>query len=292
MIHIFYGEDKNNINFEKSLILMNKQPIKINFNDNHDEIIDNINQTSLFNDNNIFLIDESSFLSCKKNQDIELVNKLSKSHKEIYCFEYSDKINLKLQNVTYHKISKFNNLSKQKLISQLSNNLKINFDNPSTKQYLESTLDNDPFVVTNELTKLSLSSNTITKQTIDNSISPHNNPNVFKIMTFLLTNDKKKLIELYDNLILSKFLPIDLISIINTQLLNLKIYKLAKINHFTNTDIISKLCFNQYVMMQFDSFRIDINKINELINNLWELEYNMKHKNINQYLGLKFFLAK
>lgn len=44
--------------------------------------------------------------------------------------------------------------------------------------------------------------------------------------------------------------------------------------------------------MQFDNLNVDINKINNLIKELWELEYNMKHNNINQYLGLKYFLAK
>jgi DNA polymerase III delta subunit len=87
-------------------------------------------------------------------------------------------------------------------------------------------------------------------------------------------------------------LPMDLIIIINTQLLNLKIYKTAKDNKWNDSDIINKLHFTQFNIMQLNILNTNINKINKLINELWELEYNMKHNNINQYLGLKFFLMK
>jgi DNA polymerase-3 subunit delta len=230
MIHIYYGQDKNNINFEKSNILINKTFTQIDFDDNHDLIIDTISQSSLFDDKDFFVINDASFLSNKKQEDINFINNLMKLNKEIYCFNYDEKIDLNLKGIVYHKINKFNNLSKQKLVSQLLNKLQINFDNIQTKQYFESLLDNDPFIINNELNKLALYSSNITKTQVENSISPFYNPNIFKLLTFLLTNDKTKLIKLYENLILSKFLPMDLIIIINTQLLNLKIYKTAKDN--------------------------------------------------------------
>jgi DNA polymerase III delta subunit len=83
-----------------------------------------------------------------------------------------------------------------------------------------------------------------------------------------------------------------LISIINTQLLNFKIYKLAKSKGWSDNDIINRLLFNQYTIMSYSNLHIDLKTINNLINELWLLEYNMKHNNLNQYLGFKFFLAK
>jgi DNA polymerase III delta subunit len=83
-----------------------------------------------------------------------------------------------------------------------------------------------------------------------------------------------------------------LISTINTQLFNLKIFTLAKLNKWSDGDIVNKLLFNQFTILSFNGLRTNINKINELISELWQLEYNMKHNNINQYLGFKFFLSK
>lgn len=293
MIHVYYGQDKNNIQFERSNLITDNV-VQIDFCDNHDEILNIISQDSLFDNENIFFINDASFLQNKKPNDCYLIERLQKIDKQIYCFNYDDKIDIKIPYLVYHKISKFNNLSKQKLITQLLNKLKINFDTQTSRLHFESMIENDPFVVSSELNKLFLSSKDglITKNQIDSTISPLHNPNIFKMLMFLLLNQKDKLIKLYDDLILSKFVPIDLISIINTQLLGLKIYKVAKANQWSNIDIINKLHLNQYSIMQFDNYGTDINKINQLIMDLWELEYNMKYNNVNQYLAFKFFLAK
>jgi DNA polymerase III delta subunit len=79
---------------------------------------------------------------------------------------------------------------------------------------------------------------------------------------------------------------------ISSQLLSLKIYKLAKQDHWSTSDIVTNLGFNQYTLMSYDNLNVSLLTINKLIEELWTLEYNMKHNNINQYLGLKFFLLK
>jgi DNA polymerase III delta subunit len=230
MIHIYYGQDKNNIKFEKMNINLDGNIKQTVFDGDYDKLLDAILQQSLFGEESVYLIDDAFFCLGKTNKDQDLLNNLLKSNKDIYCFCYDDKIVNKPHGITYHKVAKFNNLSKQKLINILLNKLSISFDNTTTKQHFETMIDNDPFVINNELTKLSLSTqnNIITRTQIDNFVSISNNPNIFQMMTFLLQNNKKQLIKLYENLILSKYQPIDLISIINTQLLNFKIYKLAK----------------------------------------------------------------
>ena len=229
-MHIYYGQDKNNVKFQKLDINADKNIRQIIFDDNHDDILNIILQPSLFEEDFKYVVDDASFLTNKTDQDKNLINSLVESNKNIICFAYDEKIDIKIPKVVYHRVTKFNNLSKQKLITTLLSKMNINFDSLSTRQYFESLIDLDPFAIKNEFTKLTLSTqnNIISQTQIDNLVSVSNNPNIFKMLTFLLQKDKKKLIKLYDDLILSKYQPMDLISIINTQLLNLKIYKLAK----------------------------------------------------------------
>ena len=294
MMHIYYGQDKNNVKFQKLDINADKNIRQIIFDDNHDDILNIILQPSLFEEDFKYVVDDASFLTNKTDQDKNLINSLVESNKNIICFAYDEKIDIKIPKVVYHRVTKFNNLSKQKLITTLLSKMNINFDSLSTRQYFESLIDLDPFAIKNEFTKLTLSTqnNIISQTQIDNLVSVSNNPNIFKMLTFLLQKDKKKLIKLYDDLILSKYQPMDLISIINTQLLNLKIYKLAKSHGWSDNDVVIRLLINQYTIMSYNSLNVQLDGINNLIRELWMLEYNMKHNNINQYLGLKFFLAK
>jgi DNA polymerase III delta subunit len=233
MIHIYYGQDKNNIAFEKQSVLKTNPNIKvIIFDDNYDELISSISQPSLFEESSDILIDNATFLINKTNNDKEAIKTLLNSQNNIFCFTYDEKIDAKIHSTTYHKLTKFNNLSKQKLLSNLIAINKVDFESQSTRSYFESIVANEPFMIKNEYEKLILSreSNLITRKQIDNISISSDNPNIFKLLTFLLQNNKKDLIKLYDNLILNKFQPIDLISTINTQLFNLKIFTLAKLN--------------------------------------------------------------
>jgi DNA polymerase-3 subunit delta len=187
----------------------------------------------LFQDKTEYVITNASFLNCKNDKDNNLINILNKIDGKIYCFVSDDKINTKLPNAQYHKVAKFNNLSKQKLITNLLSEYDVKFDDVLTRNYFESLIDNEPFLIKSELEKLLLSARDkiITKEQIEKITSATVNTNFFKLTHLLLSKNKKELIKLYDNLISIKFQPIELLSMISSQLLSLKIYKLAKQDH-------------------------------------------------------------
>ncbi|MDR0674782.1 MAG: hypothetical protein LBF36_00715 [Mycoplasmataceae bacterium] len=301
MVHIFYGEDKNSMAYELHKLVQYYAfvPIQhIYFDNNHQQIIDCVYQIDLFNNEQVFVIHNATFLINSEIQDMELTQKLMHASNELYLIVIGkkDSFNKYAKGVDIKKISKFNNASKQALINNLLKSQNVRFDSNATQQEFENLTSNDPFMMENEINKLILISQNkiITKNMLDNAINDSTELNIFKLIKYLLINDKKSLIKLYDNLIVLKYQPIELIQVMSSQLFNLKLLKQAMMQHYSQTEIESQLKITKF--MQFANYdilnKITIDKLNLTINELASLDYNIKHSLINPYLGLKLMLSK
>ncbi|MDR0740082.1 MAG: hypothetical protein LBF00_04345 [Mycoplasmataceae bacterium] len=302
MITIFYGDDKNTLDYELYNLIRfhNNTPIQhLYFKDNYDEILDSVCQMNLFTNDNIFIIHDAAFLLSTKPKESTLSQKLcSLDEKKIYFFILTKKnsFNMYTKKVNIKKIAKFSTTNKRTLINTILKNNHIDFADEITRQYFENNMTNNPFLIESELNKLLLTSNDglITKTAVTQLINNSIESNVFKLTNYLLLNDKAALITLYDNLIILKYQPIELIQVIATQLFNLKLLKIALDKHYSNTKIETELNINKFV--QFSNYdllkKTSLEKINQTIITLSLLDYNIKRGLVNPYQGLKLMLAK
>jgi DNA polymerase-3 subunit delta len=218
--------------------------------------------------------------------------------KNIYCVVFTKKntFNVHAKKMNVKKISKFSATNKQALINIILKKNHVSFANKKDQEYFEANIPNNPFMVESEMNKLLLIANNglIDKTAITELINDLTEGNVFKLTNYLLLNDKDALISLYDNLIIMKYQPVELIQIMATQLFNLKLLKIALDKHYSQATIESELKINRFV--QFSNYELlkktSLSRINQTIDALSLLDYNIKHGLVNPYQGLKLMLAK
>ncbi|MDR1235090.1 MAG: hypothetical protein LBJ97_03360 [Mycoplasmataceae bacterium] len=302
MINVFYGDDKNNLAYEIHKVVdyhNNAQIQHLYFDDNHQEIIDQICQTDLFATSKVFIVHDATFLLSDKPKELDLSQKIcSVAEQDIYLSINTKKetFNKFAKQVNLKKISKFTLASKKSLINNLIKQSKMSFQNNSAYDLFENTVSNDPFMIETEVDKLLLAANNgiISKSIVEKLINNSAELNIFKMTNYLLTNNKEQLIKLYDSLIMLKYQPIELIQIMSSQLFNLKLLKQAVIEHYSQTMIEEQLKITKFVQYaNRDTLNnISLEKIDQTIFALTLLDYNIKHSLINPYLGLKLMLTK
>jgi DNA polymerase-3 subunit delta len=300
MLTIFCGDDQNNLAYEVHKITQYhaNTPIKhLYFDDNYQHILDAVCQIDLFEEEQIFIIHDATFLLNSKPNDLHLTEMLSKLNQELYFVIETKKriFNKYAKDANIKVVSKFTAASKHALINLLLKQAEVRFENNSAQELFEGDLTNDPFMVEIELNKLVLSANNrvITQVLVERLINETAELNIFNLVRHLLNDDKESLIKLYDNLITLKYQPIELIQIMASQLFNLKILKLANANRYSQYDIEDKLRITKF--MQFANRdilnKITIDRLNQTIKALTLLDYNIKHSLVNPYLGLKLMLS-
>ncbi|MDR3257623.1 MAG: hypothetical protein LBT17_02390 [Mycoplasmataceae bacterium] len=299
MLTIFYGDDKNNLDYEahKVINLHRDAPIAhLYFDDNHQEIIDDVSQTSLFESDKVYFIHDASFLASSKVNDVNLLKKLQDIGGTIYLFlETKKTINVDKE-ITIKKVPKFVKSSKHALINTILLVNKFKFVNNALQEKFESLLADDPFLVEGELHKLFLASenHVINEANLEQVIDDSTELNVFKLTNYLLSNDKKSLVKLYDSLIALKYQPTELIQIMASQLFTMKLLKQALMEGYSISRIETELKIPKYVQfVNRDVLNgISMTKLDQIINDFTLLDYNLKHNLINPYQGLKLTLVK
>ncbi|MDR1991739.1 MAG: DNA polymerase III subunit delta [Mycoplasmataceae bacterium] len=301
MLHVIYGENENSVSYEihkllKSLV--NANIIHLYFDNNHQEILDSILQTNLFFNNQTFIIHAASFLQNEDSASLSLTDKISQINQEIYCFLLTKKtkFNEFVKSATLKKITKFNNAHKLTLIKTVLAQNNFRFEDNSIQTLFENIIDDNPFLVETELDKLMLLSENkiITKKMVEQVINDSAEFNIFKLVNYLITGNKIALLQLYERLILLKYQPVELIQIMSTQLFNLKMLKLGLESKYSDYEIESKLKISKFVLFTNKKMIKDltIEQINQIMNSLALLDYNIKSHNVNPYLGLKSMLIK
>lgn len=261
-------------------------------------MIDAVCQIDLFHEQRIFVIHDATFLLGSNAQDLLLTKKLGSLTQELYLLVVTKKssFNQHTKELDVKKIHKFTLATKRALINNLLKAEGVSFVNSEIQTEFENIINNDPFMIESELNKLMLiaENKVITKTMVDQAISDSTELNIFKLTNHLLCGDKKRLLQLFDKLIMLKYQPIELMQVMASQLFNLKLFKLAMIERYTQSEIEQQLKINKF--MQFANRDIlkhtSVDKLNQVINELTLLDYNIKHGLINPYLGLKLMLSK
>jgi DNA polymerase-3 subunit delta len=302
MLSVFYTDDPIILNYEMRKVIskFKRDELKqITFDDNSQNIIDAVLQTNLFVEHQIFLIKNASFLIEANKENESLIECLKHSGTDIYMFleaKFPKFLKQVDENFILKKLTKFNETQAHQLINDIMNKSNVKFDNSKTQDKFEHLMALDPFLIDSEVNKLILASenNVISAKTIDEIVNNSTELNIFKLTNYLLTNDKNALIKLYDSLILNKYQPVELIPIIANQLITLKLLKMAIVQNYNVTDIENKLGMTKYAQMMNKPLinNLPLSKLNSLIDELYLLDYNIKHNLVNPYQGLKLLLAK
>lgn len=290
--YLFIGEKKIKYRFEYSK--------------NAEDILNIINQTSLFeeeNSNGLYLIYHADFLIKKTKEASNLIANLLNANKEIICIVGARALSsfnptvLNNKKVEFIKAKKLNNQDKLKLVNDMLKTYPINFDCETTKSNFVDALTNDPNLIINEIKKASCYSfnNEFTTETINRLVTQNTNGTIFDLVNFILENKKSEAISLLENLLKKKIQPITIIQVMASQLFDLKLQKMYMIKYNNNPYLAQKvLGINPYVILMYKEILIKtpISKIKKMVNSLSLLDYNIKNNLAIGDISLKTFIME
>ncbi len=256
-------------------------------------------QVDLFNSNSGFIIYNCLFLSNSKefNKQKEMLTNLTKLNDNIDVYFLSDKKMLSNKYITeltqHFKLIEIKSISNKNKKNYIDNLLKTNNLTLSKKIYehLLSSVNNDCSIINNEINKIKkfLNTNEYDEELLINLISNFNDENIFELIENILLKKHDKVWKIYVDLINKKNDEINIIGAFANQLFNLLfIIKLSN-EKKSVSDICQILKIANFVVIncQRKFLKFNDKKINQMLLDLYTLEYNIKTMKINKTLGLK-----
>jgi len=160
----------------------------------------------------------------------------------------------------------------------------------------EQLLSLEPYSIINELEKLSLviNNNVVEEKDLEICKNSLNETNIFNLVKYILLNKKDNALKLYETLLSQKYQPTDLIQVMATQIFNLKCFKMALIQNYSTNEITNTLKMSPYqqkINLPLIS-KIPLSYLNDLLNDMYDLDYNIKHNSLIPDIALKTFISK
>ncbi len=267
------------------------------------EIQNTLMQQSLFeeSDNVVYVIKKATFLNSDSKSTHEFIENLLKINKNIICtLVLKKKVNLsenitKNKNIKIIKATNFTDKEKNDFVKNLLNKYPINFDCETTKENFIDLLPMNRELILTNIKKLNAYSldNIVNESIINNTIFIGTDNNIYNLLNLIISNNISESLTLFDKLLKTKIQPITIVQVLLNQLFELKIQKKFITNYDLNTSYeIIKL--SPYIIKKniFMLRTLSINRIDELINKLIVLEYNIKLMKIIPVVGIKQFILE
>ncbi len=308
--YLFYGEDKAVLNKEidnlKKSLSINEDDIIYYDIENIYDIIEEAQTISMFSPNKFIIIDCVSYLSDKKeNKNINLLEDYFEHYNpNSYLVFISNKDGIDTKKKLVKLISSKGVSKKVEATDEYLN--KYIKDYLSSNNYTMNNLDITYFItrvgnnidnITNELDKLMLykekdktiTREDITKLTIENVDNP-----VYDLVGFILKNENKKAIELYNNFTQNGMDAASLIPVIASQIRLLfqvkRLYNQGK----TNDEIAKVLEFKSVYRVKYllsDSYYYSEEDLLKYLSHLADLDKNIKLGLVDPKVSLELFIA-
>lgn len=308
--YLFYGEDKAVLNKEidnlKKSLSINEDDIIYYDIENIYDIIDEARTISMFSPNKFIIIDSVSYLSDKKeNKNINLLEEYFEHYNaNSYLVFISNKDSIDSRKKLVKLISSKGITKKVEATDEYLN--KYIKDYLTSNNYNMNNLDITYFMtrvgnninnITNELDKLMLykekdktiTREDITKLTIENIDNP-----VYDLVGFILKNENKKAIELYNNFTQNGMDAASLIPVIAAQIRLLfqvkRLYNQGK----TNDEIAKILEFKSVYRVKYllsDSYYYSEDDLLKYLSHLADLDKNIKLGLADPKVSLELFIA-
>lgn len=297
---LIYSEDVGQINFEIEKLLKNNKQHKYVYDENWEDIIQQIDQLSFFEDdfNCAIIIKNVNFISNPKitNDEKLFLDSLYYSNKKIIITCISSKIefNQKKYFENIIEIKKLNKFTMKEYINKVLsiNNLKLD---ENLINYLCSKLPANGSIINSEIEKiLCFPKNEITIDLLERIVDEDINENIFKLLDNFLLNNYNEMIEQLNYFSKLKIDFYDIFNIFVSQLYSLKLY----IKHFNDYHSFEQIC-KDFGVMKFQVekwaklfYKLDSNYIEILLKNLLELEKDVLSNKRDLTLSIKSFLLK
>lgn len=287
-----------------NIVKDNKYSIYNALEDDLEDILDNANYVSLFNDINYIVVKNVSwFSSNKKNDNEELLLKYLESPNDstVLILLLSDKMNgvkkvskIVKEKYKYIEILDFNQKDLRIEINKYlkSNNIKMDYDSVT---YLMNNMNNKYDLIIHELEKVELYGNkNPTFMDINNIVSRNVLDNNFKFIEAIMNKNIKEVFNYFDDFLLNKNSPIMLFSMLANEYRNIYFVK-TMLNSRDRSEIMSLLNIKySFQMDKLTNYSYSFKK-EELENYLLEicdLDYKIKQGKISDKRALEMFLLK
>lgn len=295
-----YGEQLSSIEWE---IFQNNDCEKVKFLssqfNNIDEIAETVLQNSLFIDDSIFCIDITKF-NLKEKKVINLLKNIVTN--DVNVILYSTNKNYKVielneifatKKLISKKVYNLNENDCHKIVNFIANKKQIKFE-IKVQLALEKKLPPDYKLIMAEIDKLVLLEKNITVDDVNNIVFDHFNANIFMITQFLFKNKIVEAIKTIDTLLIKNNNVTELIPIFSQQLFQLKLYLISRKNGWDYNLINSRYQITYFVQKIYSEmlYNNDDNKIDSLLNDLYQLDLKIKTKEVEPYSGLISILLK
>ena len=308
--YLLYSEDKAILNKEietiKNKLNINEDSIIHYDIENIIDIIEEALTISMFSDKKLLIINSTSFISEKKEvQNINLLEDYLEHYNEnsyLVFISYKDNIDsrkklvklISSKGITKKVEATEENLNKYVIEYASSNGYKINNLDVT---YLLTRVGTNINNITNELDKLMLykekdkiiTKDDITKLTIENIDNP-----IYDLVGFILKNENKKAIELYNNFTQNGMDAASLIPVIAAQIRLLYQVKRLYSQGKTNDEIAKILEFKSVYRVKYlisDGYYYSEEDLIKYLSHLADLDKNIKLGLVEPKVSLELFIA-
>ena len=264
---------------------------------NFNEILDLLTQTSLFNTfNKLLILQPKIFDKSKSDVEKEFVENLSKisfeQNIDISIYMVNKKTSLPkwlISNYEIKEIPKLNYYSSQSYIEKELKKNSISYDNENLI-YLKNKLNNDPWIISNEIKKISCCSKKLTKELIDNIVIEYSNDTIFKLISCFLRQKYEQSIKIFNDLINQKMSIEEIFSHFCNYIFKLKTIHLCFLN---NKNIKDEFKLQDFQVNEFISLinSIPISMIDNLLNILLKLDKDNKKGLLSLDNSFRLFLV-
>lgn len=262
----------------------------INWENDLDELCNNINQISLDVNPKLYILKNVDYFSTKKNfdenypklkfliennQQIIITTTLIKDVKEINEF---------LNIINFLKIKKTSTIDFIRNFLD-KNNIKINEE---LIQEISERLPNDQGLISMELEKL-INHQFINFETIDALINDYQTFDIFKLSESILKSDLNSCLKYFSHAISNNISVEEIVAILSSYFL--KIYIIKK-EMDSNVNVVENFQLNKFWYSNIYKIlkNIHINKLKYILNNLFNFDLVSKTINFDKYLNFKFLL--
>ncbi len=161
-------------------------------------------------------------------------------------------------------------------------------------QLFLSRMPNRLLEISQEVDKISLYTKHVTKETIDLMVTKHIEENVFELTKAILNKEAKESIQIYKDLIMNNEEPIKLIVLIANSLRLLYQVKLLDRKGYNDQEIGKLLSLNPFRLkyIRKDGKDFELSELLQKIDELSQLDVNIKTGKIDKYKGLELFLIR
>ena len=312
MLYLFYGLETFLIENEIKKVLAHHKIDEINIS-HYDlnetlinDIIDDASTISLFSENKAIIINDSYiFTGTTKNnieQNIELLEQYLKNYNPNTVMIFvanSDKLDERKKIVklikeigTIKKIEKSNNL--EKIVKEMFDNYNINF---SDINLLIDRVGKDLGLLNQEITKIKTFKDkdlNVTTEDIINLTNKNIETDIFQFIDYIINKNKAKALEIYYELLKINEEPIKIIVMIANQIRIMYQTKELYKRGYTEKDIASNLDIHPYrIKLALEKSReYESSKLLNYLNELADLDINIKSGLIDKKLGLELFILQ